>query len=143
MKSYKLIKKPKETIISNFYGCKNVLESLKEIKFPGKFLNIASSEIFGNQKGFKSLNKNSIGIEISNPGHNFNYKKHEADNKKNQRKIPARKSICGHEFLLAVARKPLDPGSVSLEACDIPAPGTKAENPPQADVSVFCAPARN
>ncbi len=53
----KSFKKPKETIISNFYGCKNVLESLKEIKFPGKFLNIASSEIFGNQKGFKSLNK--------------------------------------------------------------------------------------
>ena len=26
-------------------------------------------------KGFKSLNKYSIGIEISNPGHNFNYKK--------------------------------------------------------------------
>ena len=26
-------------------------------------------------KSFKSLNKNSIGIEISNPGHNFNYKK--------------------------------------------------------------------
>ena len=25
-------------------------------------------------KNFKSLNKNSIGIEISNPGHNFNYK---------------------------------------------------------------------
>ena len=30
---------------------------LKEINFSGKFLNIASSEIFGNQKGFKSLNK--------------------------------------------------------------------------------------
>jgi GDPmannose 4,6-dehydratase len=53
----KSFKKSKETIISNFYGCKNVLESLKEIKFSGKFLNIASSEIFGNQKGFKSLNK--------------------------------------------------------------------------------------
>jgi GDPmannose 4,6-dehydratase len=53
----KSFKKPKETVISNFYGCKNVLESLKEIKFSGKFLNIASSEIFGNQKGFKSLNK--------------------------------------------------------------------------------------
>ena len=53
----KSFKKPKETILSNFYGCKNVLESLKEIKFSGKFLNIASSEIFGNQKGFKSLNK--------------------------------------------------------------------------------------
>ena len=26
-------------------------------------------------KKFKSLNKNSIGIEISNPGHEFNYKK--------------------------------------------------------------------
>ena len=26
-------------------------------------------------KNFKSLNKNSIGIEISNPGHSFNYKK--------------------------------------------------------------------
>ena len=26
-------------------------------------------------KSFKSLNKSSIGIEISNPGHNFNYKK--------------------------------------------------------------------
>ena len=26
-------------------------------------------------KKYKSLNKNSIGIEISNPGHNFNYKK--------------------------------------------------------------------
>ena len=53
----KSFKKPKETIKSNFYGCKNVLESLKKIRFAGKFLNIASSEIFGNQKGFKSLNK--------------------------------------------------------------------------------------
>ena len=26
-------------------------------------------------KNYKSLNKNSIGIEICNPGHNFNYKK--------------------------------------------------------------------
>jgi GDPmannose 4,6-dehydratase len=43
--------------VSNFIGCKNVLEVLKEIKFSGKFLNTASSEIFGNQKGFKSLNK--------------------------------------------------------------------------------------
>jgi len=53
----KSFKKPKETIISNFNGCKNVLEILKETKFSGKFINIASSEIFGNQKGFKSLKK--------------------------------------------------------------------------------------
>ena len=26
-------------------------------------------------KNYKSLNKNSIGIEITNPGHEFNYKK--------------------------------------------------------------------
>ena len=26
-------------------------------------------------KSYKSLNKNSIGIEITNPGHEFNYKK--------------------------------------------------------------------
>ena len=26
-------------------------------------------------KNYKSLNKNSIGIEIKNPGHEFNYKK--------------------------------------------------------------------
>jgi GDPmannose 4,6-dehydratase len=53
----KSFKNPKETIISNFNGCRNVLEALKEIKFSGKFLNVVSSEIFGNQKGFKSLNK--------------------------------------------------------------------------------------
>jgi len=53
----KSFKNPKETMISNFNGCKNVLEVLKEIKFSGKFLNVVSSEIFGNQKGFKSLNK--------------------------------------------------------------------------------------
>ena len=53
----KSFKYPKETILSNFDGCKNVLETLKEINFSGKFLNIASSEIFGNQRGFKSLNK--------------------------------------------------------------------------------------
>lgn len=53
----KSFKKPKETITSNFNGCKNVLEILKEKKFSGKFINIASSEIFGNQKGFKSLKK--------------------------------------------------------------------------------------
>ena len=53
----KSFKKPKETITSNFNGCKNVLEILKEKKFSGKFINIASSEIFGNQKGLKSLKK--------------------------------------------------------------------------------------
>ena len=30
---------------------------------------------FSSWKKYKFLNKNSIGIEISNPGHDFNYKK--------------------------------------------------------------------
>ena len=50
-------KRPAETIKSNYEGCKNILEVLVEINFKGKFLNTASSEIFGNQKGFRSLNK--------------------------------------------------------------------------------------
>jgi len=53
----KSFKRPEETIKSNYQGCKNILEVLKEINFKGKFLNTASSEIFGNQKGFRSLNK--------------------------------------------------------------------------------------
>ena len=53
----KSFKRPEETIQSNYQGCKNILEVLKEINFKGKFLNTASSEIFGNQKGFRSLNK--------------------------------------------------------------------------------------
>jgi len=53
----KSFEKPKETIVSNFNGCKNFLEILKKNKFLGKFINIASSEIFGNQKGLKSLKK--------------------------------------------------------------------------------------
>ncbi|MSP06735.1 MAG: NAD-dependent epimerase/dehydratase family protein [Candidatus Fonsibacter sp.] len=53
----KSFKSPRESIRSNFNGCKNVLETLKEINFSGKFLNAASSEMFGNQKGLISLNK--------------------------------------------------------------------------------------
>ena len=41
----------------NFNACKNVLEVLKENNFSGRFLNMSSSEIFGNQKGINSLNK--------------------------------------------------------------------------------------
>ena len=56
-KSFKI---PKETFKINFHGCKNVLEALKKNNFQGKFLNMASSDIFGNQKGFNSLKKKLI-----------------------------------------------------------------------------------
>ena len=40
-------------------------------------------------KGRSSLNKNSIGIEISNPGHTFNYKKFSIEQIKSIVKIRA------------------------------------------------------
>ena len=51
------------------------------IKKNGKIINLVPNSYIAWHAGkslwknFKSLNKNSIGIEISNPGHNFNYKK--------------------------------------------------------------------
>ena len=39
-----------------------------------RFVYIAWHAGVSTWKNFKSLNKNSIGIEISNPGHNSNYK---------------------------------------------------------------------
>ena len=43
-------KKKKETIKSNFYGCKNVLEVIKENNLDCKFINAASSEMYGHLK---------------------------------------------------------------------------------------------
>ena len=49
-------------------------------------------------KNYSSLNKNSIGIEISNSGHNFNY----VNFTKNQINHPFYKSIGAYESLLAL-----------------------------------------
>ena len=66
---------------------------------------------------FKSLNKNSIGIEISNPGHNFNYKKFskkQIESIKNLSKFLIRKykidkkNILGHSDIAPDRKK--DPG---------------------------------
>jgi N-acetylmuramoyl-L-alanine amidase len=68
-------------------------------------------------KNFKSLNKNSIGIEISNPGHNFNYKKFSKKQIKTIKKLSKflikkynvnQKNILGHSDI-AIDRKK-DPG---------------------------------
>jgi len=68
-------------------------------------------------KNFKSLNKNSIGIEISNPGHNFNYKKFSKKQIESIKKLSKflikkyninQKSILGHSDI-AIDRKK-DPG---------------------------------
>tara|TARA_B110000008_G_scaffold211636_1_gene210551 strand:+ start:393 stop:1136 length:744 start_codon:yes stop_codon:yes gene_type:complete len=68
-------------------------------------------------KNFKSLNKNSIGIEISNPGHNFNYKKFSKKQIVSIKKLSKflikkyninQKSILGHSDIAFDRKK--DPG---------------------------------
>ena len=81
-------------IIFHYTGMKNESEALERLtsiksKVSSHYLIKNSGEIvvmvpdlyeawhagISSWKSFKSLNKSSIGIEISNPGHNFNYKK--------------------------------------------------------------------
>jgi len=57
--------------VSSHYLIKNNGEIVKMV--PDLYIAWHSGKSYW--KNFKSLNKNSIGIEISNPGHNFKYKK--------------------------------------------------------------------
>ena len=68
-------------------------------------------------KNFKSLNKNSIGIEISNPGHNSNYKKFSKKQIQSIKKLSKflikkykinKKNILGHSDIAPDRKK--DPG---------------------------------
>ena len=68
-------------------------------------------------RNFKSLNKNSIGIEISNPGHNTNYKKFSKKQIKSIIKLSQfiirkykidKKNILGHSDIAPTRKK--DPG---------------------------------
>ena len=68
-------------------------------------------------KNFKSLNKNSIGIEISNPGHNFKYRKFSGKQIQSILKISKflikkykinKKNILGHSDIAPNRKK--DPG---------------------------------
>ena len=68
-------------------------------------------------KNFKSLNKNSIGIEISNPGHNSNYRKFSKKQIQSIKKLSKflikkfkidKKNILGHSDIAPERKK--DPG---------------------------------
>ena len=68
-------------------------------------------------RNFKSLNKNSIGIEISNPGHDFNYKKFSKKQIQSVKKLSQflikkykidQKNILGHSDIAPNRKK--DPG---------------------------------
>ena len=52
-----------ETYLSNFIGCKNFLETLKDYKISSKFINFSSCEIYGNFK--KKINLKSEKKPIS------------------------------------------------------------------------------
>ena len=123
-------------IIFHYTGMKNELKAIKKLtsiksKVSSHYLIKNNGEIvvivpdlyiawhagISSWKSFKSLNKNSIGIEISNPGHNFNYKKFSKKQIESVKKLSKflikkykinQKNILGHSDI-AIDRKK-DPG---------------------------------
>ena len=123
-------------IIFHYTGMKNESEALERLtsiksKVSSHYLIKNSGEIvvmvpdlyeawhagISSWKSFKSLNKSSIGIEISNPGHNFNYKnfsKKQIQSIKDLSKFLIRKykidkkNILGHSDIAPDRKK--DPG---------------------------------
>tara|TARA_B110000008_G_scaffold191676_1_gene190410 strand:- start:149 stop:892 length:744 start_codon:yes stop_codon:yes gene_type:complete len=73
--------KKESEVITRLTDIKSKVSSHYLIKNNGEIITlvpdlfIAWHAGFSSWKNFKSLNKNSIGIEICNPGHNFKYKK--------------------------------------------------------------------
>jgi N-acetylmuramoyl-L-alanine amidase len=63
------------TEIQSRVSCHYLIKNNGEIIKMVPDLYIAWHAGISSWKNFKSLNKNSIGIEISNPGHDFNYKR--------------------------------------------------------------------
>ena len=70
-------KKPRETYLSNYLGCKNFLEVIHKNKIKCKFLNASSCEIYGNFNGKLSLNtkKNPVSPYAKSKLHSFNITK--------------------------------------------------------------------
>jgi len=123
-------------IIFHYTGMKNELGAIKRLtnvksKVSSHYLIKNNGEIvvmvpdlyiawhagISSWKNFKSLNKNSIGIEISNPGHNFNYRKFSKKQIQSIKKLSKflikkyrinKKNILGHSDIAPDRKK--DPG---------------------------------
>ena len=123
-------------IIFHYTGMKNELKAIKRLtsiksKVSSHYLIKNNGDIvvivpdlyiawhagISSWKSFKSLNKNSIGIEISNPGHNFNYKKFSKKQIESIKKLSKflikkykinQKNILGHSDIALDRKK--DPG---------------------------------
>ena len=123
-------------IIFHYTGMKNELEAIEKLtniksKVSSHYLIKNNGDIvvmvpdlyqawhagISSWKNFKSLNKNSIGVEISNPGHNSNYKNFSKKQIKSIKKLSKflikkyrinKKNILGHSDIAPDRKK--DPG---------------------------------
>ncbi len=123
-------------LIFHYTGMKNENDALKKltsikskvsshyfIKKNGEILNLVPDQYIAWHAGiskwkkYNMLNKNSIGIEISNPGHNFNYKKFTRNQINSVYKLSiallkkykiVSKNILGHSDIAPTRKK--DPG---------------------------------
>ena len=105
------------TNIRSEVSCHYLIKNNGEIVMMVPDLYIAWHAGKSHWKNFKSLNKNSIGIEISNPGHNFRYKKFSKKQIQSVLKISKflirkykikKKNILGHSDIAPNRKK--DPG---------------------------------
>jgi len=105
------------TNIKSEVSCHYLIKNNGEIVMMVPDLYIAWHAGKSHWKNFKSLNKNSIGIEISNPGHNFRYKKFSKKQIQSVLKISKflirkykikKKNILGHSDIAPNRKK--DPG---------------------------------
>jgi len=105
------------TNVKSEVSCHYLIKNNGEIVMMVPDLYIAWHAGKSHWKNFKSLNKNSIGIEISNPGHNFRYKKFSKKQIQSILKISKflirkykikKKNILGHSDIAPNRKK--DPG---------------------------------
>ena len=105
------------TNIKSEVSCHYLIKNNGEIVMMVPDLYVAWHAGKSHWKNFKSLNKNSIGIEISNPGHNFRYKKFSKKQIQSVLKISKflirkykikKKNILGHSDIAPNRKK--DPG---------------------------------
>jgi N-acetylmuramoyl-L-alanine amidase len=105
------------TNIKSEVSCHYLIKNNGEIVMMVPDLYVAWHAGKSHWKNFKSLNKNSIGIEISNPGHNFRYKKFSKKQIQSILKISKflirkykikKKNILGHSDIAPNRKK--DPG---------------------------------
>ena len=105
------------TDIKSKVSCHYLIKNNGEIVVMVQDLYVAWHAGVSSWKNFKSLNKHSIGIEISNPGHDYNYKKFSKKQIQSLKRLSQflikkykinQKNILGHSDIAPTRKK--DPG---------------------------------